>query len=480
MRIATNSSKTDISKENKTASLAKIFSKILNKGDVVFLYGEIGAGKTTFVRYLVNFLQLRSKKKLSEVTSPTFNIMNEYQVENLSINHFDLFRIEKTKDLQNTGLFNDYKSKLTLVEWPEKIISKPRDRYEIFFEFNKNTNKRFVKIKKIIFDLEVKEKLGENEYVPIKGDASYRTFLRKSKGKKNSIIVYCKKEKKKNLLNYDAINKNLIKNNIIAPKLYYHNYKNNYIEIEDLGNKTVFDIFLKKKSDKNFKTYKKIILTLLKIQNIKTKKIKNFMGGYYTIPLYTKTKIFNEAKLFCDWYVPANKKNKDIKKINLYLKKIIKSLIKKITLKNDTFVHRDFHISNIIPYKNSFGILDSQDAVIGNKAYDLASLIDDVRFRTNGKLKAKILNYYIEVNKNKINKIKFENDFYILSVLRNLKIIGIFTRLSLRDQKNQYLKLIPYAWKLIENRIKNNLVFKDLEFFLNKNFSAQLRKKYEN
>ena len=178
--------------------------------------------------------------------------------------------------------------------------------------------------------------------------------------------------------------------------------------------------------------------------------------------------------------MPANKKNKDIKKINLYLKKIIKSLIKKITLKNDTFVHRDFHISNIIPYKNSFGILDSQDAVIGNKAYDLASLIDDVRFQTSRKLKAKLLSYYIDINKNKINKIEFENDFYILSVLRNLKIIGIFTRLSLRDQKNQYLKLIPYAWKLIENRVKNNLVFKDLEFFLNKNFSAQLRKKYEN
>ena len=148
MRIATNSSKIDISKENKTASLAKIFSTFLNKGDIVFLYGEIGTGKTTFVRYLINYLQLRSKKSLSEVTSPTFNIMNEYQIKNLIINHFDLFRIEKTKDLQNTGLFNDYKSKLTLVEWPEKIISKPNNRYELFFKLNKNTNKRFIEIKK--------------------------------------------------------------------------------------------------------------------------------------------------------------------------------------------------------------------------------------------------------------------------------------------------------------------------------------------
>ena len=480
MRIATNSSKIDITKENKTASLAKIFSTFLNEGDVILLYGEIGVGKTTFVRYLINYLQKRSKKSISEVTSPTFNIMNEYQVKNLTINHFDLFRIEKTKDLQNTSLFNDYNSKLTLVEWPEKIKSKPQHRYELFFEYNKNTNKRFLKIKKIIFNIEIKENLGKNRYTKIKGDASFRSFLRKSEGKKRSIIVFCKKDRKKNLLNYDAINKNLIKNKIIAPKLYYQNYQNNYIEIEDLGNKTIFDIFTKEKKDKTLKTYKSIILSLIKIQKIKTTKVKNFMGDYYKVPKYTDIKIFDEAKLFCDWYVVNNKKKKDIKKINSRLKKIIKSLIKKITSKNDTFVHRDFHISNIIPCKNSYGILDSQDAVIGNKAYDLASLIDDVRFQTSEKLKAKLLNYYIEINKNEINKVEFKNDFYILSVLRNLKIIGIFTRLSLRDQKNHYLKLIPYAWKLIENRIQNNPVFRDLKFFLNKNFSTKLRKKYAN
>ena len=470
----------NISKSYGNLKVLKGIDLKIEKGEVVSIVGSSGAGKTTFVRYLIKYLQKRSKKSISEVTSPTFNIMNEYQVKNLTINHFDLFRIEKTKDLQNTGLFDDYKGKLTLVEWPEKITSKPQHRYELFFEYNKNTNKRFLKIKKIIFNIEIKENLGKNRYTKIKGDASFRTFLRKSKGKKSSIIVYCKKNKKKNLLDYDAINKNLIKNKIIAPKLYYQNYKNNFIEIEDLGNKTIFDVFSKKNSRKNLKIYKDIILSLLKIQKIKTKKIKNFMGEYYKVPVYTNVKIFNEAKLFCDWYVVANKNRKDVKKINLHLKKIIKSLIKKIILKNDTFVHRDFHISNIIPCKNSYGILDSQDAVIGNKAYDLASLIDDVRFQTSRKLKAKLLSYYIENNKNKINKIEFVNDFYILSVLRNLKIIGIFTRLSLRDQKNQYLKLIPYAWKLIENRIKNKPIFKDLKFFLNKNFSVKLRKKYAN
>ena len=134
MRIATNSGKIDISKEDKTFNLANFFANFITEGDVIFLYGEIGVGKTTFVKYLINSIQKKKKEYLSEITSPTFNIMNEYQAKNLNINHFDLFRIDKTIDLNNIGLFNDYKNCLTIVEWPEKIKFKPDNRYELFFE----------------------------------------------------------------------------------------------------------------------------------------------------------------------------------------------------------------------------------------------------------------------------------------------------------------------------------------------------------
>ena len=142
-------------------------------------------------------------------------------------------------------------------------------------------------------------------------------------------------------------------------------------------------------------------------------------------------------------------------------------------LKNNTFVHRDFHISNLMKVKNQIGVIDSQDAVIGNKAYDLASLIDDVRFKTSKTLKRKIYRLYIKDQK-KLDERKFENDFEILSILRNLKIIGIFTRLAVRDGKKKYLKLIPYAWNLINSRIKNNIIFKDLKNLLNENFKKKL------
>ena len=119
--------------------------------------------------------------------------------------------------------------------------------------------------------------------------------------------------------------------------------------------------------------------------------------------------------------------------------------------------------------QNDFALIDNQDALIGNRAYDLASLVDDVRLRTSSQFKQKIFNYYLSKNRNiKSNELK--NDFDILSVLRNLKIIGIFSRLSKRDNKRKYIKLIPYAWELIIHRMRQNKLFNDLNFLIKENF----------
>jgi len=314
----------------------------------------------------------------------------------------------------------------------------------------------------------------ESKLVPIKADASFRKFYRKKIKKKSSIIVYAEKEKIQNLLNYDSVNKLLLQKNINAPRLLSENFNQNLIEIDDLGTKTILDI-LKKKNANKLKIYKKILVILIKLQKIKLKKIKNFKKKFYKIPIYSNKLIFNEANLFLDWYIPKIiNKNKKLK-IKKELKKIITSLIKKIQLPNTTFVHRDFHASNLMIKKNKISVIDSQDAVYGNIAYDLASLIDDVRLKTSKNIKEMIYQSYLNLNKKKINKIKFKNDFEILSVLRNLKIIGIFTRLAIRDKKKIYLKLIPYAWNLIELRLKNNVIFKDLKYCLDVNFSKKIR-----
>ena len=311
----------------------------------------------------------------------------------------------------------------------------------------------------------------------LSGDASFRSFYRKKNFNYSSVLVYSKKQKKSNLLIYDAINNLLTKKNLLAPKLINHNYYKNYIELEDFGNLTIFQMFKKKKINQLF-YYKKILLLLNKIQKIKTTKIKTFLDTEYKIPNYSKKKLASEANLFLQWYLPkfikGKKKNIEKKKII----KIFKNLLNKLIYKKKVFVHRDFHISNIMITKKGFGLIDSQDAVFGNIAYDLASLIDDVRVRTKDSLKDKIFNEFIKQNK-QLDRGKFKNDFEILSVLRNFKIIGIFSRLSKRDKKHQYLKLIPYAWKLIENRINNNIKFSDLKTCIDKNFPKKVRN-YEN
>jgi aminoglycoside/choline kinase family phosphotransferase len=123
---------------------------------------------------------------------------------------------------------------------------------------------------------------------------------------------------------------------------------------------------------------------------------------------------------------------------------------------------------------NQIGVIDSQDALIGNRAYDLASLIDDVRLKTSKSFKNKIFNFYIKKQK-KLDIKKFKNDFEILSILRNLKIIGIFTRLAMRDKKKNYLKLIPYTWALINLRINKNKIFIDLKKLLIQNFKGKIK-----
>ena len=308
----------------------------------------------------------------------------------------------------------------------------------------------------------------------IKGDASLRKFFRKKNKNFNSIIVFSKKEKEKNLLIYDAINSLLIKNKILAPKLYKENYKENFIEIEDFGNNTIFNL-LKKNNSNKINLYKKSIDLLIKIQKIKKNKTKNFKGKNYKIPIYDNSKLFAETKLFLDWYVKKYLPQKKRLRFNIKIKKQIKFLISKLKLKKNIFVHRDFHVSNLMINKKQLAMIDTQDAQIGNRAYDLASLIDDVRFKSNIKFKSKIYNYYLKLNKKSINKINLLNDFEILSVLRNMKIIGIFTRLAVRDKKKRYLKLIPYAWKLIELRTKNNKIFHDLKKILDLNFSKKVR-----
>ena len=186
--------------------------------------------------------------------------------------------------------------------------------------------------------------------------------------------------------------------------------------------------------------YKKAI-DLIQIAKIKPRSIYHFKKNKIKFKKYTINNLHKESDLFFDWFLKYNLK-KNISNIKKLFKKELNNIYKKLHFENIFFVHRDFHASNIMITKKGLGLIDSQDAIIGNPLYDVASLIDDVRLKLPKSLKDNLFKYYLLKSKFKTkDEFYLKNDFDILSVQRNLKILGIFVRLHKRDQNRIILNI---------------------------------------
>ena len=148
MPIAIKDSTIDITSEKLTKELAKEFTKYLKGGEFVFLYGEMGVGKTTFVKYFINEYQKINNLTQSEITSPTFSLLNEYQVKDIKIKHYDLFRINRREDINNLDIFEKDNKLITLIEWPQLIADKQDIKFiTLTFNYLNQLNDRTVDIK---------------------------------------------------------------------------------------------------------------------------------------------------------------------------------------------------------------------------------------------------------------------------------------------------------------------------------------------
>ena len=325
--------------------------------------------------------------------------------------------------------------------------------------------------------LAVGKNLMQYKIKKISGDASFREFYKIEKNSKFTILVKANKDKFRNLIIYAAINELLIKNKIKAPKLVQEYFVKNMMEIENLGNHSFLEHIKNKKN--KFNDYKKLIELIIKLQKINFKKYIKFRNNKIIIKKYNLPELHKESDLFFDWYLKNNSEKKEFKKNKDKIKKELNVLYKKLYFQEMCFVHRDFHASNIMVKNKKFGLIDSQDALRGNLLYDVASLIDDVRIKLPIKLKSSLFSYYLsktsKIKKN-TEKLLAQNDFDILSVQRNLKILGIFVRLFKRDHKLSYLKYMPYIWDLLELRLKNPVLI-NLKYLLNKAVPIKNRKK---
>ncbi len=293
----------------------------------------------------------------------------------------------------------------------------------------------------------------------IAGDASFRSYYRIFSQENNFILMFAPPlhEDVKPFIKVDEI---LVENGFRAPKILAKNIDLGFILLEDFGDET-YSKSLQNNIANEYFLYEKACDALIEIQKIPLKNIN--------IAHYNHATLFREVMLFIDWYLPLKNHTISLQQKQDYKFQWIE-LFDKLSKSNQALVLRDYHADNlmVLNNKNGFeavGLLDFQDALIGSCAYDLLSLLEDARRTVDEKNKQKLFDYFI--SKANYNREDFLIDYEIISLQRNIKILGIFARLHLRDGKNQYINFIPRVKNFVEQRLDQiNLISPQFKNFL--------------
>ena len=304
---------------------------------------------------------------------------------------------------------------------------------------------------KLLLYLE-KHKISSKNLVAIKSDASFRKYYRLEN---NILAMDAAPEKGESVSKFSEIARILHSFNLSAPKIIDVNNKEGFILLEDFGDK-VFSKHMNKENKKNL--YKKAIDVLIDIK-IKSHQNKSYLSKLKT---YNFEELYRESILFIEWFIEKKLGMQISNKKRDEFYQILQQAFLNIKSQNDTLVLRDYHVDNLIlkdhkePLKQ-VGLIDFQDALLGSSFYDLASLLEDVRMPLNENEKEEFTKYYIKMTNENHDMVLREINFF--SLQRNLKILGIFSRLSIRDGKERYLKYFPAAFNFIKSNLKSSLFF---------------------
>lgn len=302
--------------------------------------------------------------------------------------------------------------------------------------------------------------ITDYEIKKVAGDCSFRSYYRIFLKDKNLILMFAPPSHE-DVIPFIKIDEFLIENGFSAPKIFAKDEKNGFLLLEDFGDNSYSKALIKNNSkDFEFELYQDACNCLIEIQK---KQIPEDILSYNNLVL------MKEVMIFIDWYLPLKKKMICLQDKACF-KMLFLELFDLLDKENQTTVLRDYHADNlmVLEDKNGYkkvGLLDFQDALIGSKAYDLVSLLEDARRDVDEENRKKLFDFFVE--NSGVNKEKFIRDYEILSLQRNIKILGIFARMSLRGGRHNYLELIPRVTKFIENRIfSNNPIFSEIGEFL--------------
>jgi len=466
--------------ENATISFANDMALILKRGDLITLYGDLGAGKSTFARAVIRAL---ADDNEFDVPSPTFTLVQQYDDIRLATTHADLYRIAAAEEVYELGLIEALQTGIVMVEWPEKAKSLlPRASFAI--SLTQHEQGRLLRInaqeegfKRLERTIIIRQFLTSNGRSMMRrhylaGDASPRRYeliedhshyeilmdAEESEVANNTVEDYVHKAHlATNIATFVALDRLIRDHGFLAPEIRAADLENRLLILEDLGQERICDEYRQPIE----KRYLAAIELLANFQQIKWPKHKEWPDITLNLENLDQGIIKAELSLVLDWYLPYKTKNKASVETREAFYAAWHPYLESIETGETSLVMRDYHAPNILwqndrEGSNRIGLIDFQDALIGPTAYDVVSLSQDARVTIGRELESRLLDRYIECRLSAARPFdveRFRLDYALMGLQRASKILGIFIRLDQRDGKSNYLDYLP----TVEDYLKRNL-----------------------
>ncbi len=467
--------------------LARVLAPYLRKGDMIALSGDLGAGKTTFARFLIGAIAGEDV----EVASPTFSLVQSYESARGEIHHFDLYRLESPEELGELGFDEAREEGMVLVEWPERLgAALPADRLDVALAESAEADKRDVTI------------TGSGGWAPrlerfraatdflnsagwsgasasfLAGDASVRSYVRLRLGDKRAVLMDWERQPDgppladglpysriahlaEDVGPFIAVAGALRAAGLPAPEIFAQDTKRGFLLIEDFGDFVLGKLV--ERSGEVATLYRPAVDLLLRLRRTSIPRELPVEGDrVHTLPDYDKRALHAETALLLDWFLPFMSDANVDQAARGEFAALWEAQFDWLDGQETGLVLRDFHSPNLLALmpgdpRGPLGVIDFQDAVIGHPAYDLVSLLQDARLTVPPDVEAALFAHYCTQAERDgdFDADAFARAYALLGAQRNTKILGIFTRLALRDGKQAYLEHLGRVRAYLERDLQH-------------------------
>ena len=479
-------------REPRLRRLAELLAFALKPGDVVALRGDLGAGKTTLARMLLRALLNDAD---ADVPSPTFSLLQTYAASRYPIFHFDLYRLSDAEEARELGLGEETTAGVALIEWPERAEKLlPPNRFEITLsdDADFDPSERTVVITGLgtygprvarleaIDDFLHRSDWSDSQIHYLQGDASARRYARLVRDGEQVILMDSPRQPDgppirdgkpysrianlaEDVRPYVAVAGALRDAGLSAPEVKAQDLPRGLLLVEDFGDE-VFGTTISNGGGKQADLWRAAVDVLVAIRRHPVPEVMPLSDGLsHRLPRFDRDALQIEAELLIDWYWPAIKGAPVPDAVRADYLARWHQLFDLVLAQPAGWVLRDFHSPNLmwLPDETGLkrvGLLDFQDALHGNPAYDLVSLLQDARVDVPAGLEQELLAHYQQAAASadpSFDPEAFRLAYAILGAQRNTKILGIFTRLARRDGKLQYLRHIPRIWGYLERNLEH-------------------------